>query len=82
MMFKLYILQSVPSELVGPVQVNVSVLTLDTVKLYSYSISLTIIPSNIIHLGRVYFPGNWKQWKWKLEMENGNGKKKLGANEC
>jgi len=28
--------------------------------------------------------GNWKQWKWKPEMENGNGKQKqskLDANE-
>jgi len=28
--------------------------------------------------------GNWKQWKWKPEMENGNGKRKeskLDANE-
>jgi len=30
-------------------------------------------------------PGNWKQWKWKPEMENGSGKQKqskLDANEC
>ena len=29
--------------------------------------------------------GNWKQWKWKPETENGNGKRKqskLDANEC
>ena len=27
--------------------------------------------------------GNWKQWKWKPEMENGNRKpSKRDANEC
>ena len=27
--------------------------------------------------------GNWKQWKWKLEMETENGNsQKLDANEC
>jgi len=34
---------------------------------------------------RAFKPGNWKQWKRKPEMENGNGKwkqLKLDANEC
>jgi len=27
--------------------------------------------------------GDWKQWKWKPEMENGKQKQsKLDANEC
>jgi len=33
----------------------------------------------------VVYLGNWKQWKWKPGMENGNGKQKwskLDANEC
>jgi len=32
-----------------------------------------------------YTKGNWKQWKRKLEMENGNGKREwsiFDANEC
>jgi len=37
--------------------------------------------SGLLH----YHMGNWKQWKRKPEMENGNGKwkqLKLDANEC
>jgi len=44
----------------------------------------------VLHLPTVYinsqfWPGNWKQWKWKPEMENGNGKwkqSKFDAKEC
>ena len=47
-----------------------------------------ISPENLINIPERFcdnYAGNWKQWKWKPEMESGNGKRKqskLDTNKC